>query len=387
MKHKLIKFICVLLAGAVMVSCNKDYDAEAEIAALEAEMDRLEQEDQHIREHFLERINSLRKRLTDLIAQTEAELIARIDAEGEALLARLNHKVAALKDKIIKEFNDTREYMDASFISCKGYIQDSFEKLDLSMEAIDDLIQDAISAQEEEKVKKLVALEGDIKGVVKRAEKIEATIGSLEGKLSDAEAFNKRLNDVARTMDDLDEAYAEMEKNQLDLMKMVEEKFTDEYFSSLSTAKLAEVKAAIAEAEDLIDEMETYKDDLENFAALADDMVGCMENLESDLSDAISEYDGLTTECEDALGNVMSIWEYFDGSDAEERLSQIQDLADSNNELYDDCLSKLDELEGHLDDYVSTVDDWHSQAHDYLQSCYHYGFEALQAFDELAEQL
>ena len=382
MRIKLLKLVLVLFAGASLASCN-GYDADAELTALEAEMDRLEKEDQHIREHFLERINSLRKKLTDLIAQVEADLKARIDEEGRNLLSTLNKKAASMRNNITKSFNESREYMNSSFTSCRGYISDSFKNLEKSRDALEAEIQKAIQNNEKDKLAKLMTIEGKLDNVTKMAKKVEAAIGRLEPQIAEAERFNSRINAVATGLDDLDEAFAEMEKNQLKLMQLVENEITDEYLASLSTAKLAEVKSAVAKAESLIDEMESYKDEMEDLASISEEMLSGMEDLENDFGSAVDDFSSLVDDCDDALSNTYEFWEYFENSDAEDHLAEIESLAEENISIYDETLEKIEEINSHVDTFYATVWDWEAQAHEFLQSAYDYGEEALDKYSEI----
>lgn len=382
MKFKSLKLIGLLLCGIFLLpACDKS--TEEELRSLEEEMDRLEQEDLSIRNHFLGRINSLRQKLTDLIAEVEAELNARIDEEGEGLIRSLNLKIMNLKNKIQKGFSESREYMNTSFSSCKSDISQTFTYLDKSKDALDKEIQKAINAQQSAKVKQLMEVERKLDAVTKRAGDVENAIKGLEGKLANAEEFKRKLTNIAVIADDLDEAYAEMERKQLQLMKLVKEDITEDYLASLTTAQLARMKAAIASAETLINHMESYKGDLADFAAGSDDLLSQMLNLSDDFEDALNAYEDMADECQTAMDNVMDIWSWFDNSEAEEHLSNIMDLAGSNQELYDAAISKLDELQGHLDDYNSVVEEWHSSAHDYFESCYDYADAALANYEEI----
>ena len=381
MKRNLLTLLLVILCGAPLVSCH--YDADAELKALEDEMTRLEQEDQRIRAHFLEKINSLRSRLTTLIAQVEADLKARIDKEGDALIHSLNLRVSALKTEILNGFNDSRDYMNQRFSSCKKHISDSFDKLDKSKDALEDLIRDALDKQETERVKKLMALESKLDAVLERAERVQNGLAGLEEKLASAEELNRRLNKVSTTLDDLDEAFGEMEQNQLALMQLVEDEITDEYLNSLTSAQLAQVKAAVADAEALIDQMESYKDELEDLSAQSEDMLGSMEDLSDWLGSAVDDYDSMLGDCEGALDNCLEFWSYFENSDAEDKLGEIESLAEENVELYDSTLDMLDEIDSHVETFYATVWDWEAQAHEFLQSAYDFGQEAIDKYEEI----
>ena len=383
MMKKFIKILCAVLSGAILVSCEGNFDADAEIAALEAEMDRLEQEDQAIRAHFLERINTLRSRLTGLINEVEADLIARIDNEEAALIGGLNKKIMTFKSNMQKAFNDSRTYMNQSFKECRSHISYSFSNLDESRDALEVEITKAINQQQTAKVNKLLNLEKELNGVNSRAQTLEKKIRDVEKKLRDAEAFNQKLNNLTTVSHVLDDAYAEMEKNQLKLMKMVKNELTENYLNSLSTAQLNALKRCISKADGLLEDMQQFADEIADFATDSEDLLSSMESLADDFGSAVSDYESMVSDCEETMSNSNELWEYFVNSDAETYYNNIINITESNQNLYDNSIAQLDELMNHLRTYEGTVDDWHSEAHDYLQACYDYADTALEYYQEI----
>lgn len=361
--NRLFKVIGVLLLGAALASCN--YDADAELKALEEEMDRLEQEDQKIRNHFLEKINSLRGRLVDLIAQVEQELNEKIESGRRAVLKKLSEKVNTLTAKINKGFDDTRDYMDDTFSSCRDYITKSFTSLEKCQNALASQIDQARQKGEEDNLKVLLLLEKDLDRVKSGAQSVKASIDGMENQLAKAEEMKKRLERVRIASDDLDEAYSEMERKQLALMQALEDKITDEYLESLTTTQLAEVKKLVAEAESLVDSMEGFKDDISNYSIDAESYLADMEDVAAMLDDLNSDYGSVVDDLMDGLSNIEEFWEYFESSEASTWYDEIDSLADENQSLYEATMDTIDEQRDIIEAFYSASWDWYED----VQAC------------------
>ena len=379
--NRIIKWIGVLLLGAALASCN--YDADAELKALEEEMDRLEQEDQRIREHFLEKINSLRGRLVTLIAQVEQELNEKIDSGRRAVLKKLSERVSTLSAKINKGFDDTRDYMDKTFSSCRSYITQSFNSLEKSQNALAEQINQARIKGEEEHLKVLLLLEKDLNEVSSGAGAVKAAIDGMEEQLSKAEEMKKRLERVKIASDDLDEAYSEMERNQLALMQALEDKITDEYLSSLTTAQLAQVKKLVAEAESLVDSMEDFKEDISNYSTDAESYLDEMDNFASMLDDLNGDYSSVVDDLMDGLSNIEEFWEYFENSDAASWYDEIDSLIDENQSIYQSTMDTIDEQRDKIEAFYSESWDWYDDVHSCCQEAYDHSDNAEQKAHEI----
>lgn len=365
---KLFNVIGVLLLGAALASCN--YDADAELKALEEEMDRLEQEDQKIRNHFLEKINSLRGRLVDLIAQVEQELNEKIESGRRAVLKKLSEKVNTLTAKINKGFDDTRDYMDDTFSSCRDYITKSFTCLEKCQNALASQIDQARQKGEEDNLKVLLLLEKDLDRVKSGAQSVKASIDGMENQLAKAEEMKKRLERVRIASDDLDEAYSEMERKQLALMQALEDKITDEYLESLTTAQLAEVKKLVAEAESLVDSMEGFKDDISNYSIDAESYLADMEDVAAMLDDLNSDYGSVVDDLMDGMSNIEEFWEYFESSEASTWYDEIDSLADENQSLYEATMDTIDEQRDIIEAFYSASWDWYEDVETCCEEAY-----------------
>ena len=371
-----------MLCGAAVLSCD-GYDADAELKALEEEMDRLEQEDKHIREHFLEKINSLRGRLTELISQVEQELNDKIEQGGRAVLSALNKKVSALTKRINDGFDSTRDYMDESFSKCENHIQDTFEALAKKQQALEIKIDDARIKGEEDHLAALMIMEKNLGLITKDVENVQSAIKKVEDRLSNAEDMKRRAQKVSVALDDLDEAYSEMERQQLSLLKALEDEITDDYLASLTSAQLAQVKNLVAEAEDILDDIEACKNNLSGRATDSEDYLSQMEDLADFVDSMNSDYDSIVGDLLDGISDIEEFWEFFEDNEAADWYDEIDSLVEENRSLYQEVLANIEEQNDRIEDFYSVVWDWYDTVEGDCNDVYNYADHAKDKAEEI----
>lgn len=370
----------LLALGAGIWGCTNP-EMEAELAARNARLDELEKQDQQIRDILFGKLNKLRGKLLPMIDEIEANLKKRIDNESDRIMDVLADSVARINARIDKGFSETQAYIDKNMKSCSDDINDSFAALSESKLAVRDLIKKAMKDGDSNMEKLLRKYEGQIDDIMDRADKFSDAMKYVNQSISQYEKINSKFDDLHSKSKDLEEAFGDMEDIEFKLLEAMGKMVSQEYLASLEIDQINEIQDILSQAENMVDDLESCKDRIEESVSAADGHLAEMQDLASfvdgelmdNLYDAVSHGSDLRDFADELQSYLQSIDANAYLDEVEDMLSMLEDswldawdaadyIAYHMETVEDDALSIASEYDGYVND---AWDAW-NEAYDFF---------------------
>lgn len=363
MKKYLIN-ICLMAALTLTVSsCMKDY--EAEFAAIQQRIEKLQAADKQTRQMILTEIDRLSMEISEKVASMEKSVYAHLD-----------QKVSEVEQLIDSEMQKVRDRINAGSA-----------KLGVSIQNWKNKIDGLIDSREADFRKSKTMMENELRKAISNGDaalqrRINDGLGKLESIQKDLPALcektQKRLDQLNGLADEMKKVHDELIEldNRNERMLANLDAYSDKMLDAI-TADISQYKSK---------ELQLYYENITDAYSTVDNMYADIEGMTSDLQsmyDSMPDVEGLLSQAEGLFGDLEDLESYLSDFDTD----QVQDLLDSLNEVFaaaDDLEVDGDDLEAEYNRIMDLVDEIDSGISTYCDVAETMGADLSDLASELA---